>query len=274
MELLSLSDHVHAGEATIRYGVTGSGKDIILVHGAAAHSKWWNPIIPLLEENWRVITLDLSGHGDSEHRESYSPQIWAGEIEAVLNRVGAHRPLFVGHSMGGRLGISCVAAQPETFAGLVLFDVPVRPPHLYRKPYFTPRNSRTYSTLEQALDRFHLLPKQTEPPPSVLAPIARHSVRRAEFGWTWKADPKALNRFDDQVVDREARAVRCPVVVVYGAQSTLVSQEVAAYAAHVMQAEETLRVENAAHHVILDQPGTCASIIDAAARRVLLPPSH
>ena len=44
----------------------------MLVHGGAAHSRWWDHIGPLLADGRLVVAIDLSGHGDSARRESYS----------------------------------------------------------------------------------------------------------------------------------------------------------------------------------------------------------
>src|SRR3712207_89158 len=93
--------------ASIRYGVTGPADgadiagDLVLVHGHAAHHVWWHAVVPLLADRWRVITLDLSGHGDSGHRAEYSGEQWAREVLAVAEAAGATRPVVVRHSLGG-----------------------------------------------------------------------------------------------------------------------------------------------------------------------------
>ena len=51
----------------------------MLVHGGAAHSRWWDHIAPMLTEGWRVVAVDLSGHGDSDRRDHYSLDTWARE---------------------------------------------------------------------------------------------------------------------------------------------------------------------------------------------------
>ena len=56
---------------------------IVLVHGGMAHSRWWDHVAPQLAAGCRVVALDLSGHGDSDHREGYSLDLWAEEVLAV-----------------------------------------------------------------------------------------------------------------------------------------------------------------------------------------------
>ena len=53
------------------YGDRG-GRGLMLLHGGAAHARWWDHIAPLLTADHRVVAVDLSGHGDSGRRGAYS----------------------------------------------------------------------------------------------------------------------------------------------------------------------------------------------------------
>src|ERR1019366_6011017 len=64
--------------------------------------RWWDHIGPLLANGWRVVALDLSGHGDSGRRDSYTLDTWAREVLAVAADAGiTTAPTVIGHSMGG-----------------------------------------------------------------------------------------------------------------------------------------------------------------------------
>src|ERR1700745_4530565 len=67
--------------ASIAYRCWGDpdGGSLMLVHGGAAHSRWWDHIAPLLTDGWRVVAVDLSGHGDSDRRDRYSLDTLARE---------------------------------------------------------------------------------------------------------------------------------------------------------------------------------------------------
>ncbi len=67
------------------------GPGIVLVHGGAAHSRWWDHIAPLMAGR-RVAALDLSGHGDSGRRDPYSLDVWAREVLAVAAAAGISTP--------------------------------------------------------------------------------------------------------------------------------------------------------------------------------------
>ena len=70
-------------EITYRAWGTPGASGLILVHGGAAHARWWDHIAPLLTTGRRVLAVDLSGHGDSGRRAAYSLDAWAEEVMAV-----------------------------------------------------------------------------------------------------------------------------------------------------------------------------------------------
>jgi hypothetical protein len=104
---LRLPFAVTVGGTEVRYGVHGSGdKDLLLMHGSGAHHLWWHRVIPALDDSWRIVSLDLSGHGESGHRAQYDVGTWAEEVVTVLRAAGCRRPLVAAHSMGGRIAWS------------------------------------------------------------------------------------------------------------------------------------------------------------------------
>jgi pimeloyl-ACP methyl ester carboxylesterase len=269
---LALDSGVSVGGVDVRYSVSGEGsRDLVLVHGHGAHHLWWQGIAPLLEPHWRVIQMELSGHGDSGHRPDYSADVWSADVLAVLDAVGADRPVLVGHSMGGIVLLALAAAHPERAAGGVLLDARVFPPHRYRpgteedirlsRPGAPPHGEPTQAGL---LQRFRLMPPQPHPAPDVLEPVARFSTRETAAGWTWKHDRVGVTRMSDADIERRARLVRCPVALVHATESTVVDREVAEHTIEVT-AGRLVPVPGAHHHLVLEQPDRCAELIDELA---------
>ena len=87
------------------------GPGIVLVHGGAAHSRWWDHIAPLMTPGRRVFALDLSGHGDSGRRQTYSLDSWAREVLAVAGAARDHRPAHRDRAQHGRV-CHAPAGQP------------------------------------------------------------------------------------------------------------------------------------------------------------------
>jgi pimeloyl-ACP methyl ester carboxylesterase len=269
---LALDSAVTVAGVDVRYAVSGEGShDLVLVHGHGAHHLWWQDIAPLLEPHWRVIQLELSGHGDSGHRPGYSADIWSADVLGVLDAVGAEQPVLVGHSMGGIILLALAAAHPERAAGVVLVDAGVFPPHRYRpgtledirlsRPGAPPHGEPTQAAL---LQRFRLMPPQPHPAPAVLDPVARFSTRETPAGWTWKHDRVGVTRMSDADIERFAGLVRCPVALVHAGESTVVDREVAEHTVEVTGGR-LVPFPGAHHHLVLEQPERCAELIDELA---------
>jgi pimeloyl-ACP methyl ester carboxylesterase len=258
--------------AMIRYDARGTGPgDVLLVHGHSAHHMWWHLVAPELERTHRVIRMDLSGHGDSDHRDDYSPAIRVRELVAVLDAVGADRPVIVGHSMGGRLAVVAGAERPDRIAGLVLLDTSIRPPG-EQIPPSTRAGVRglTYPTREDALARFRLKPPQPHPPAEVLAPVADYSLRDVGGGWAWKHDQRGYLGVDDAFTHDCAERLQLPVAYLYGEQSDIVDQPMAAYVRTVVPGPvRVTAVTNAAHHVPLDAPAETARLVEQSVAWIL-----
>src|SRR6202034_4458373 len=110
------------------WGSSPNGRGIVLVHGGAAHSRWWDHIGPLLAADRSVIAVDLSGHGDSGRRESYTFDAWAGEVLAVAADAGLVSPVVIGHSMGGVVALRLASLFGSSIEGAVVIDSPLRDP--------------------------------------------------------------------------------------------------------------------------------------------------
>jgi pimeloyl-ACP methyl ester carboxylesterase len=234
---------------------------LVLVHGNGAHAEWWRFVAPFFLDDYRVAALDLSGMGDSEHREAYSPETFAAEVMGVIRDAGfGDDTIVVGHSFGGFVTIQTAVRHGDQLGGVVLVDSPVRPPDYAweRDPRRSPiRPKRTYATRDEALGRFRLMPPQDCANDYVLDHIARNSLIEVDGGWTWKFDDAMFAKLDFGRINRsdDLKALHCRVAVIYGEDSALVDQEIADYMFRVLdESVPFMAIPEAQHHVFLDQP--------------------
>ena len=96
---------------------------LVLIHGGAAHSGWWDHVAPQLTSH-RVVAIDLSGHGDSDRREIYDMHLWAREIVAVAAAERLDRPVGVGHSIGGWAAVTTGVEHGDAVAAVAYIDSP------------------------------------------------------------------------------------------------------------------------------------------------------
>ena len=107
---------------------TGSGKaTVVLVHGWTCDSSSWDAQVPVLAKRYRVITLDLPGHGRSGAPKDgkFSMDLFARAVEAVRAEAGADKIVLVGHSMGAPVIRQYARLYPGHVAGLIAVDGPL-----------------------------------------------------------------------------------------------------------------------------------------------------
>jgi pimeloyl-ACP methyl ester carboxylesterase len=99
-------------------------KTVILVHGWTCDETTWNSQVPELSKEYRVITLDLPGHGRSGSPKDgkLTMELFARAVEAVRKDSKADRVVVVGHSMGTPVVIEYARLHPEHTAALVFVD--------------------------------------------------------------------------------------------------------------------------------------------------------
>ncbi|MDO8732157.1 MAG: alpha/beta hydrolase [Actinomycetota bacterium] len=254
--------------AQIRYRVFGEGTSpLVLIHGAGAHHMWFYRMFAGLEYDWRVIAIDFSGHGASDHRTAYSVQLWASEIAAVIKAEQAAPAVVVGHSMGARIGVALAAQYPELVHRLVMLDGNVRSPAEYPKPGDRPgpREHRVFATRDEAIARFRLVPGQDAPGTELMRPLAEYSLCEAEGGWTWRHDWNSPTTPYDEYINGCIAQLTMPVTFAYGTASPVVNDAKAQYFVSLAQVEVTiLPIADGQHHLMLDRPDECIAAITAA----------
>lgn len=114
------------GGTTITYEVFGDNHredTLLLVHCWACNRGYWNNQIPDLAKTFRVVTLDLPGHGDSStKRDQWTLESMTDEIAAVVRELKLDKFVVVGHSMGGPLALLLAATMPGNVKGIVCVD--------------------------------------------------------------------------------------------------------------------------------------------------------
>ena len=256
-------EHVEVRGAHVHYLAWGrpGRRGLVFVHGGAAHAHWWTHVAAHFARDYRVLALDLSGHGDSDHRDEYPLTGWTDEVIAVTEHGGVEGPVVVvGHSMGGFVTIATAALHPDRLEGAIVCDSPVTAPDPEVDAARTGSAfgaPRTYATVEEALARFRTVPPQDHYLPYVLDHVARRSLRPVEGGWRWKFDRQIFAQFGGGM--RTAALpylsqVRCRLALLrseYG----LVTEDIGADMYEQLgRVAPVIEIAEAGHHAMLDQP--------------------
>jgi pimeloyl-ACP methyl ester carboxylesterase len=230
-----------------------AGRLLVLLHGGGANAHWWDHLAPAFAQSFRVVALDFRGHGDSDHPDAIEAGAFARDLEALLDHLGASDAVLMGHSMGGHIALDHAATNAGVRALVAIEIVRGVPSRDRRTLRLALAARRTYRTREDALARYRFLPPAPNASEALHASIAGHSVRQEPDGrFGFKFDPRWFTLPSTQ--PPPLAGVRCPTLIVRGAQSPLLSAEgAAAFAAEIPTARIAL-IEGAGHNVHIEQP--------------------
>lgn len=253
--------------AKIRYQSWGNPDHpgVLLSHGNGAHAHWYDFIAPALAETHHVVAMSFSGMGDSDWRDTYSFPIFSAEQMAVCEAAGllkdGRKPVIVAHSFGGFITLNTAQRHSDQLHGVIIVDSGLRPPEdEWEGPPIRSTRNRVYASLEDALGRFRLAPPQPCENHYIVDYIARHSLKQVtneagQTGWTWKFDPKIFTKFlFDKVSTNTLSDISCRVAMTRGRDSELVTDRIWDYMRSLREDMDMVSIENAQHHVLLDQP--------------------
>ncbi len=236
---------------------------VLLLHGVTGHARSWDDEARALAQTWHVVALDQRGHGDSAPAADgdYTTPALAGDLAAFVDALGLEPARIVALSMGGRVAMAYAALHPDGVDRLVVVDIgpEIAGAGRARVGAMMAHTPERFATLDEALTLARAnSPRYSE---AMLRHRVTHALRPlADGGFTWKYD-KALR---DQV--REGRwrdtvdlwplwrAITCPILIIRGADSDVLSPEIAKRMLQEQPLARLVEVPDAGHTVPGDQP--------------------
>ena len=107
----------------VSYADYGKGTVVVLLHGYLENQAMWHEFIPELSSKYRVITIDLLGHGQTECLGYvHSMEDNADLVHQVLSELRIRKAIVIGHSMGGYVALAFAESYPDNIKGLVLLN--------------------------------------------------------------------------------------------------------------------------------------------------------
>jgi len=245
----------------------GSGAPLLLIHGWGMHGGMWGGIAERLAEYFRVLAVDLPGHGFSVGRDSsrHSSDVGMNPdllMDSLVDQLSAQfdEPLSVcGWSLGGQIALHWAMRYPQQISRLVLV---ASTPCFVRRPgwdcamaaetlvEFSAVLQRDYA---QTLRRFLALQvRGSERERELLAPLRGALMNRGE------PDLGALQAGLEILRDCDLRSVlpgiKQPALVICGERDTLTPQQAAHYLAAQLPAARLAEIKGAAHAPFLSHP--------------------
>ncbi|MFI6169663.1 alpha/beta fold hydrolase [Nocardia sp. NPDC051052] len=108
---------------------------LLLIHGNASSTAWWDPVVPALAARYRVIRVDLLGHGQSAKPIArYDVPAQGRRSAELLDELGVANATIIAHSMGGMVATALAERRPDLVTALALIDSAPSPGAPIRQP--------------------------------------------------------------------------------------------------------------------------------------------
>lgn len=245
-----------------------AGSPIVLIHCFSCAMNWWDGMVPLLERDHRVITVDLLGHGGSEKPGSgYNPPNQAKVVAEALDRLEVSDATVVGHSLGGSVTVALSEQDPQLVGRAVIIDMPpdnsygdlgfiaglaFQPligPALWRiKPDFSVRDGLGVA----------FAPGFDVPDAFV------EDVKRMTYS-SYDDSPSGVDDFlDEESLDQRMAAAGQPLMVLMGAEEQIVNDPRRALDQYADgdPGTETHLIEGAGHSPNVERPALTAKLVE------------
>ena len=235
---------------------------VVLLHGITGHARVWDHLAERLLPGRRVLALDQRGHGDSDAApdDDYQVGTMADDVAAFAGSLRLERFALVGHSMGGRIAIRYAADHAARLERLVIIDIgpDINLAGLQRVRDMMAKSPERIESEEWAVEYIRRgNPRQDE---GMLRERVRHGLKRRPDGeLTWKyakglRDMMREGRRDAVDLWQPLPRIPCPTLIVRGAESDILSPDVAKKMAERLPDGRVVEIAGAGHTVPADRP--------------------
>lgn len=241
----------HEG-CVLHYEEYGHGTPLILIHGLGSSSLDWELQIPTLSRHYRLIVIDVRGHGRSDKpRERYSIAGFSADLMALIEHLQLPPAHIVGLSMGGMIGFQLAVEHPQLLKSLCIVnsapEVKVRTANdcwQWAKRWSLAR-VLSLETIGKALGK-QLFPK----------PEQAHLRRKMTERWAKNHKRAYLASFDAIVgwgVQEHLSRITCPTLIISADHDYTPVAQKEIYV-KLLPAARLVVIEDSRHATPLDQP--------------------
>lgn len=252
--------------------------DLVFSHANGLNGRTYLSLLAPLAARWRVLCLDLRGHGastlvaDPEGRADWHDL--RDDLLALLDTEGLDSVVLAGHSLGATVSLLAAAERPARIAGLVLFEPVVMPPGAPGEPVESPlvvatrRRRTTFPDRASALAAYRGRGAFASWPEAVLADYVAAGFRDIDGGQVTLAAAPAweVSNYVSQGHDaRDAlRRLRVPLTILKAEHGSTCALTAADLAAERLPGARIVTVPGATHFLPMERPVAFVAELSAA----------
>ena len=276
-----------AGDVRLHYLEWGQSdaNPFVLLHGFTSHGHCWDFLADALCEEYRVLALDLRGHGDSDWSpRGYSNGLMVQDLGELVRSIGLSKILLLGMSLGGLNAIEYAALHPEKIERLIIVDIgPVIPRNGNPRELFS-RFFLGQELFDSPEEAFSYRRKTDQRPVEELERyLTVHALKKLPSEkWTWKFDKTLRSPLKLALVRTPLGfltnirlpnlwsllpRIQCPTLILHGAESPVLSQQVAERMQQLIPDCRLVTFPQCSHRIHIERPQD----FEAAIRKFVAP---
>ena len=243
--LLESSDFIEIDGVNIHFAIDGRGPDLLLLHANYANLIDWNPWVDQLKKHFRVIRIDIPGHGltEADPSNDYSMQRTVFLLENFLNELKIDTLSIAGASLGGTTSLHYASQNPEKIDNLILVSPGALNPRVRGRtePVTLPKPFEIIAYITPKIITETLLKGGFGDPNNVTDQLIKrwHDLLLREG--QRDAQIARVNQYVSGDIDRVLSEVRAPALIMWGKKNNVVPVDLAYEMKDMMK--NSLRIE-------------------------------
>jgi len=258
-----ISDYFQSNDLNLHYinYKTNAHKPLIMLHGMRSYAQAWNDVADQLLNFFDVYALDQRGRGESDWApdSNYDTEAYVDDLTNFIKTKGFNKLSLMGHSMGGSNSIVFASKNPEMVESLVIVDIG---PETASSTGGVRINQELSDTPKEfdSLEYVKLFWRKQRPSISehALNERVNFTIKQLESGkygfkWDVQGIAKAKIRADGEYMWDCVRKIKCPTLLIRGAESDILQHDVATQMIRENHNIALIEIPDATHYVHDDQ---------------------
>jgi pimeloyl-ACP methyl ester carboxylesterase len=241
-----------------------AGMPVVLIHGYTDSDLDWAPLVPYLSKNFRLVIVDLRGHGVSSKPQCcYTRLDFAYDIKLLLDSLGIARADIVGHSLGSIVAQTFAEFWPQRTGRVVLISSTGGPPRgaRPRKPQFD--YAAAIRRLKEPIDPDSAFMRQWWASPKPVDPRFLQRERRNAAAIPLEVWLAVLEQgLVDSDLQRTLPRLRAPTLLIWGSADPIMEPPVRRTLRRALPHAKVVIFPGLGHNPFWEDPRACAAVID------------
>jgi len=243
----------------------GKGYPIIILHGLYGMSDNWMTIARILSVNNEIWLPDLRNHGHSPHADIHTYESLSMDVVEFIDTHKIHKPIIIGHSMGGKVAMTLAKNNQEHIAGLCIVDIAPKNYNINETQDLHSHQHIIQSLCSLDIDKIQRREEADEllskylPSPMLRAFLLKN-LQRTQTGFKWLFNLPVFKKYLPQIAGgfdeswRNTSISGFPVLFLKGEQSDYITKEDYALIEQIFPGSVMQTISNAGHWLHAQNP--------------------